>query len=47
MENKELNTENNNQEEKPFNFGKFILGIFLGLLILTSIIILVPYFLMK
>ncbi|GAB6074353.1 hypothetical protein JCM15786_10100 [Nautilia lithotrophica] len=47
MENKELNTENNTQEEKPFNFGKFIFGIFIGLLILTGIIIMVPYFLMK
>ncbi|ACM92670.1 hypothetical protein NAMH_0305 [Nautilia profundicola AmH] len=47
MENKELNTENNIQEEKPFNFGKFIFGIFIGLLILTGIIIMVPYFLMK
>jgi len=47
MENKELNNENTNQEEKPFNFGKFIFGIFIGLLILTGIIIMVPYFLMK
>jgi flagellar biogenesis protein FliO len=47
MENKELNNENTTHEEKPFNFGKFIFGIFIGLLILTGIIIMVPYFLMK
>jgi len=36
-----------NREEKPFHFGKFILGIFLGLLVITGIVIMVPYFLMK
>jgi hypothetical protein len=45
MENKELKT--NKTDEKPFNLGKFFLGIFIGLLILTGIIIMVPYFLMK
>ncbi len=34
-------------EEKPFNTTKFFLGIFIGLLVLTGIIIMVPYFLMK
>lgn len=33
--------------EKPFNFTKFIIGIFIGFLIITAIIVLVPYFLMK
>ena len=41
------NNKYKNQEEKPFHFGKFIFGIFIALLVLTSIIILIPYFLMK
>ena len=51
MENGKFNMNNEKNEnqiqEKPFNFGKFIFGIFIGLLILTGIIIMVPYFLMK
>jgi hypothetical protein len=47
MDNGKWTMENENQEEKPFNFGKFIFGIFIGLLTLTGIIIMVPYFLMK
>jgi len=39
--------ENKNQEEKPFNFGKFMLGILIGFVVLTGIVIMVPYFLMK
>jgi uncharacterized protein YpmS len=35
------------KKEKPFNFWKFIIGIFIGLLILTAIIVGVPYLLMK
>ncbi|WP_457564861.1 tRNA uridine 5-carboxymethylaminomethyl modification protein [Caminibacter sp.] len=38
--------EKNNQE-KPFNFWKFIGLMFLGLLVLTSIVVGVPYLLMK
>jgi hypothetical protein len=37
----------NNKNEKPFNFWLFMGGIFIGLLILTSIIVGVPYLLMK
>jgi len=36
-----------NQQEKPFNFGLFIGGIFIGLLVLTSIVVGIPYLLMK
>ncbi len=46
MENEKINTENGNQE-KPFNFWKFIIGIFFALLVLTTIIVGVPYLLMK
>ncbi|WP_459884723.1 tRNA uridine 5-carboxymethylaminomethyl modification protein [Caminibacter profundus] len=40
-----MNEENKN--EKPFNFWLFIGTMFIGLLILTSIVIGVPYLLMK
>jgi len=39
--------ENNNQNEKPFNFWLFMGGIFLGLLVLTSIVVGIPYILSK
>jgi len=42
-----MDNEKKEMQEKPFNFGKFIFGIFIGLLILTGIIITVPYLLMK
>ena len=35
------------KNEKPFNFWLFMGGIFIGLLVLTSIVIGVPYLLMK
>ena len=35
------------KKEKPFNFGFFIGGIFIGLLVLTSIVVGIPYLLMK
>ncbi|WP_456470852.1 tRNA uridine 5-carboxymethylaminomethyl modification protein [Caminibacter sp.] len=41
-----MNEENKN-EKKPFNFWLFMGGIFIGLLILTSIILGIPYLLMK
>jgi len=34
-------------EEKPFNFWGFMGGIFIGLLVLTSIVVGIPYILMK
>ncbi|EDM24440.1 hypothetical protein [Caminibacter mediatlanticus] len=34
-------------KEKPFNFWKFMFLMFIGLLIITSIIVGVPYLLMK
>ena len=36
--------ENN---EKEFNFAKFMLVILIGFIVLTGIVILVPYFVMK
>ena len=36
-----------NQQEKPFNFGLFIGGIFIGLLVLVTVILGIPYILMK
>ena len=38
-----MNNENKINEEKPFNFLGFIILMFLGLLVLTSIIVGVPY----
>jgi hypothetical protein len=35
------------KKEKPFNFWLFMAGIFVGLLVLTSIVVGVPYLLMK
>ncbi|MEO1927212.1 MAG: tRNA uridine 5-carboxymethylaminomethyl modification protein [Nautiliaceae bacterium] len=35
------------EKEKPFNFWLFMLGMFVGLLVLTSIVVGVPYLLMK
>ena len=37
----------NHIEEKPFNFWKFIIFVFIGLLVIVSGIIGVPYLLMK
>jgi len=36
-----------NKNEKPFNFWLFMAGIFIALIILTTIIVGVPYLLMK
>ncbi|WP_024787121.1 MULTISPECIES: hypothetical protein [unclassified Lebetimonas] len=36
-----------NNKEKPFNFWLFMIGIFIALLVLTSIVIGVPYLLSK
>ncbi len=41
-----MNNENN-INEKPFNFGKFITLIFIGLIFIVSIIIGIPYLLAK
>jgi len=41
-----MSNEKNNKE-KPFNFGKFMFVILVGFVVLTGIVILVPYFLMK
>jgi hypothetical protein len=46
MEKENMN-QNNEKQEKPFNFWLFILGIFFGLLVLTAIVVGVPYLLMK
>ena len=45
MENGKLKRENEKQDE--FNFWKFMLLMFLGLLILTSIVVGIPYLLSK
>ena len=42
-----MDNEKNQKEEKPFNFGLFIGGIFIGLLVLVTIILGIPYILMK
>ena len=42
-----MNNENNIKNEKPFNFWKFITLVFLGLILIVSIIIGIPYLLMK
>jgi hypothetical protein len=34
-------------KEKPFNFWLFMGGMFIGLLVLTSIVVGIPYLLMK
>jgi len=36
-----------NEKEKPFNFWLFMGGIFIGLIVLTSIVVGVPYILSK
>ena len=41
-----MNNENN-INEKPFNFWKFIIFVFVGLIVIVSGIIGVPYLLMK
>ncbi len=35
------------EKEKPFNFWLFMLWMFVGFLVLTSIVVGVPYLLMK
>jgi hypothetical protein len=40
-----MSEQNNN--EKPFNFWLFMGGMFVGLLVLTAIVVGVPYLLMK
>jgi len=42
-----MDNEKSQKEEKPFNFGLFIGGIFIGLLVLVTIILGIPYILMK
>lgn len=37
----------NNDNNKPFNFWLFMGGIFIGLLILTALVVGIPYILSK
>lgn len=37
----------NNDNNKPFNFWLFMGGIFIGLLVLTALIVGIPYILSK